>query len=257
MAVEASVNAPRESELQADSVWQLEFARLIAFPARSPSSIQQKWWQEVASDQPADFVPTRRTNFQDDRGTFQETLLALTVDLSRIVWKARSPRVVDRSGYFPTLGPFPEKLRWFEQLLSPWLTHSCPPVVRLAFSAKLLQLAPNADEAYGVIQKHLPTLVNLDSRPNDFVLQINRRKAASDVVDGLPINRVSTWSKMNLAVLIEPGRPFRWPDRCYSALELDINTAPEKMEVLPSALLARLFSELVSLGRDIAEHGVS
>jgi hypothetical protein len=54
---------------------------------------------------------------------------------------------------------------------------------------------------------------------------------------------------------MEPGMPFQWPDRCYSALELDINTAPERTGALPAGSLPRLFQELASLGVDIAEHG--
>src|SRR5262249_17266511 len=119
---------------------------------------------------------------------------------------------------------------------------------------KLLQPAASSKEAYRVLGAHLPT-VNLDSNPNDFLLQINRRKEKSDVVDGLPINRVCTWSKMNVAIQIEPGKRFRWPDRCYSAVELDINTVPERTEVLPRDSLARLFQELASLGIDIGERG--
>jgi hypothetical protein len=251
------MNALKKNRLPATSAWQLEFARLIAFPVSPPAFIDQQWWQDLASrygEQPEDFASTRKKHFRDDRGSFQGVLLALTVELDRVVWEARSPGVVDASGNFPTIGPFREKVDWFVELLSPWLTTSCPPLIRLAFSAKLLQPASSVKEAYRILAAHLPT-VNLDSNPNDFLLQINRRKEKSDVVDGLPINRVCTWSKMNVAIMIEPGRPFKWPDRCYSALELDINTAPERAEALPRDSLARLFRELASLGVDIAERG--
>jgi hypothetical protein len=241
--------------LPAASAWQLEFVRLIAFPASPPVFLDQDWWKDLVAEQPEDFVSTRKKEFRDDRGSFQGVLLSLTVDFTRVVWEARPPAVVDRSGDFPTLGgPFREKLGWFVELLDPWLTTSCPPLLRLAFSAKLLQPAASAKEAYRVLAAHLPT-VNLDPNPNDFLLQINRRKGRSDVVDGLPINRVCTWSKMNVALFLEPGTPFQWPDRCYSALELDINTAPERAEVLPRDSLPRLFQELASLGADIAERG--
>lgn len=247
------MNVSKEGGVPAASAWQLEFARLIAFPAKPPFFIDQHWWHELTSQQPQDFASTRKKDSRDDRGTFQEVLLSLTVDLNRIIWEARSPAVVDRSGNFPTVGPFREKLGWFVELLSPWLTSSCPPLFRLALSTKLLQPAASAEEAYRVLKGHLPGVNLFDANPDDFVLQINRRKKTSNVVAGLPINRVCTWSKMNASILIEPGRPFQWPDNCYSALELDINTAPEVTDILPRASLARLFSELVSLGSDIAE----
>jgi hypothetical protein len=246
---------PRKSRSPTTSAWQLEFVRLIAFPASPPILLEQEWWKDLVAEQPEDFVSTRKKDLRDERGSFQGVLLSLAVDFARIVWEVRPPTVVDWSGDFPTLdGPFRERLEWFVDLLSPWLKTSCPPLRRLAFSAKLLQPAASAKEAYRVLAAHLPT-VNLDANPNDFLLQINRRKENSDVVDGLPINRVSTWSKLNVAVFIEPGRPFTWPERCYSALELDINTAPERTDVLPRDSLPQLFRELASLGIDIAERG--
>jgi hypothetical protein len=248
------MNVSTKGPLPAPSAWQLEFARLIAFPASPPFFMDQQWWQDLASEQAEEFVSTRKEHFREDRGRFKGVLLSLTVDLTRIVWEARPPAVVDRSGNFPTLGPFREKLDWFVELQSPWLMSSCPPLIRFALSAKLLQTAASAEEAYRVLAAHLPAM-NLDSKPDDFLLQINRRKPSSDVVDGLPINRVCTWSKMNVAIFMEPGKPFKWPDQCYSALELDINTAPEKTDILPRESLPRLFRELASLGADIAEHG--
>jgi hypothetical protein len=246
---------PKKPRSVGTTAWQLEFVRLIAFPTTPPVVLDQDWWKTVVAEPPDDFISTRRKDSRDDRGSFQGALLSLTVDFTRVVWEARPHAVVDRTGAFPTLeGPFRDRLSWFVGLLEPWLTTSCPPLLRLAFSAKLLQLAASAREAYQILAAHLPA-VKLDSNPNDFLLQINRRKENSDVVDGLPINRVCTWSKLNLAVLIEPGRPFTWPDHCYSALELDINTAPERGEMLPRDSVPRLFQELVSLGIEIAERG--
>jgi len=120
----------RKDPLPAASAWQLEFVRLIAFPVSPPFFINQQWWQEVGSqrgEQSEDFASTRKKHFRDDRGTLQGVLLALTVDLERVVWEARSPDVVDASGNFPTIGPYREKVDWFVELLSPWLTTSCPP----------------------------------------------------------------------------------------------------------------------------------
>jgi hypothetical protein len=249
------MNVPRKSRLPAASAWQLEFVRLIAFPTNAPFVIEQHWLRDLVSrygEQPEDFVSTAKKQSREDRGTFQGALLSLTVDPGHVIWEARSPDVVDVSGRFPTLGPFREKIDWFVALLSPWLSASCPPLVRLAFSAKMLQHADSPKEAYRVLAAHLPAL-KVDSSLNDFLLQINRRKESSTIVKGLPINRVSTWSKMNIALFVEPGRPFNWPEECYSALELDINTAPEKADILPRELLPQLFGELASLGMDIAE----
>jgi hypothetical protein len=249
------LGVPKKGRLPAVSSWRLEFVRLIAFPASPAVFLDQAWWKELAGELPEDFVSTRKREFRDERGSFQDVLLSLTVDVRRVIWEARPPGVVDPCGDYPTFaGPFRKKVNWFVELVNPWVMASCPPLIRLAFSAKLLQAVSSAKEAYEVLNAHLPT-VNLDTYPNDFLLQINRRKAQSDVVPGLPLNRVSTWSKMNAAIEVEPGRQFAFPDRCYSALELDINSAPERTDVLPGDSLHRLFQELASLGVEIAVHG--
>lgn len=249
------MNESGKGLLQAASAWRVEFVRLIAFPASPAVFLDQSWWKDLTGEQPE--VATRKKELRDDRGIYQGILLSLNIDFRRVIWEARPPAVVDESGNFPTFdGPIREKLAWFVHLLKPWLAASCPPLHRLAFSAKLLQPAATAKEAYRILAAHLP-LVTLDPPPNDFLLQINRRKDNSDIVDGLAINRLSTWSRMNVAIHTELGKTFRWPDRCYSAVELDINTAPERAELLPGGSLPRLFKELASLGIEIAEGGDS
>jgi hypothetical protein len=51
------------------------------------------------------------------------------------------------------------------------------------------------------------------------------------------------------------GKPFSWPDKCYSAVQLDINTAPEKAQTLPAKLLPQLVEEFVVLALEIAAKG--
>lgn len=253
------MNAMTDERLPATAAWQLEFVRLIAFPDRPPLLIQQDWWKELVSGcggHADNVVSTQKQHVREIRGTIQDWLLALTVDVARVVWEARSAHEIDPQGSFPTLGPFREKVHWFVQLLGPWLTQGCPSLVRLAFHAKLLQPASSSDEAYRVLAGHLPN-VNLESKPNDFLVQVNQRKESSDVVHGLPINRIGTWSKMNVAIVMGPDRPFTWPDRCYSALELDINTAPESVNPLPREVLPHLFAELANLGLEIAVDGAT
>ena len=185
-------------------------------------------------------------------------VVTLTVDLSRVVWLLQPSGEADEAGNLPTIGPFREKIDWFIELLSPWLAHHCPPLLRLAFTGKLLQAAATHQEVYRNLRDHLhlpPELFD-PNPPNDFFLQINRRRN-STVVPGLEINRVSAWSKLNIAVSGEPRpmTPFQWPDKCYGAVELDMNTVPERAELLPHESLPRLFQELKSLGIEIAERG--
>jgi hypothetical protein len=236
------------------SAWQLEFARLIAFPAEPALFMDQHWWEELSPAQPEDFVSTRTKNSHEERGSFQGVALSLTTDIRRVEWLVQPLAEIDElSGTLPTLGPFREKIGWFVDLMSAWLAKSCPPLVRLAFAGKLLQAAATQQEAYRLLATHLPA-VQLEPNPNDFLFHVNRRRS-SNVLPGLPLNRMSTWSKLNVTIAAPPGVPLNWPDRCYSAVQLDMNTAPERTEILPRESLTQLFRELASLGVEIAERG--
>ena len=96
--------------------------------------------------------------------------------------------------------------------------------------------------------------VKLIPQPNDFLYHVNRRRD-SRTVQGLQINRMSTWSKLNILLFVQPGEPFSWPDKCYIAVQVDINTAPEKAQVLPAKLLPELFDELMAFALEIAARG--
>jgi len=244
-----------EQRLPALSDWQLEFARLLAYPAESPLFIEQHWWQDLVGHLPEQVRSNRIEQTLEHEGTFKGgALLSLTLEPNRVVWLVKpAAEIGDGRGDLPTLGPFREKLAWIAELLTPWLENSCPPIRRLAFGGKLLQAAATQQQAFRVLGAHLPA-VKLEPNPNDFILQINRR-TSSTVVKDLPLNRVSTWAKMNVIFSVEPGTPFKWPENCYSALELDINTAPEKTDLLPRRLLPALFRELADHAVKLAEHG--
>lgn len=237
--------------------WQLEFARLVAFPAEPPLFLNQNWWEVVAGALPDDFVSTRKKHLHEEKGTFQGMFLTLSVDLNRVMWLIQPSGEIDEAGTLPTLGPFRQKCAWFVELLTPWITHQCPPLVRLAFIGKLLILPSTYQETYELLRDHLhlPHEMFAPNPPNDFNLLINRRKRSS-VVTGLEINRISAWSKLNIAFSgPSPKNGSKWPDRCYAAVELDINTAPERADALPHESLPLLLKELASLGTEIAEGG--
>jgi hypothetical protein len=247
-------NVSPEASSPEASAWQLEFVRLIAFPAEPAHLLDQHWWRDLASGQPEDYATTQKKNTREERGSFQGTTLSLTIDTHRLEWLIQPLAEFDAvSGALPTLGPFRERIDWFVELMMAWLANSCPPLVRLAFAGKLLQAASTPQEAYRVLSVHLAG-VPLEPNPNDFLFHVNRRRNSA-VVPGLPLNRMSTWSKLNVGFPVVPGTSFTWPDKCYSAVQLDMNTAPEKTEILPSGPLPPLFRELASLGVEIAERG--
>jgi hypothetical protein len=247
---------PKQADLAA---WQLEFARLFAYPVESPLLIQQRWWQALAG-QPDDFELHETKQSRKVSGSINGARLSLTIDPNHIIWEIQPP---PQGGPLPTLGQFREKLEWVVAKLTPWLANSCPPIRRLSFNWKLLQFAATQRKAFEILAHYLPgelifkrsAGMDVEPRsPNDFILQMNRRRD-STVIGGLPLNRVSTWSKINVPFVVDAEKDFEWPEECYSALELQINTAPEKTKVLPPEQVPQLFRELADLGVEIADHG--
>lgn len=231
--------------------WHLEFVRLVAFPTEPLFSVGQDWWKEVASELPDNFVSTQKQTVREYRGSFRDAILTLRLDALRLDWLLQpNAEPGEFPGSYPTLGPFREKIDWFVGLLSPWLAKSCPALMRLAFTGKLLQAAATQEEAYRLLGACLPD-VDLSRNPNDVFFQVNRRRMSA-VVSGLPLNRVSAWSKLNVD-RTNPSGP--WPENCYAALEVDMNTAPERLESLPRESLLPLLRELAMLGIEIANHG--
>jgi hypothetical protein len=232
------------------SAWQLEFARLFAYPAKAVDLTEPLHWWQVLTGRPANLEYRQSPYSGMCADTVNGAKLSMRIDSRSILWEFNS---LATAGDIPTIGPFREKIDWLLEFFTPWLATSCPPIRRLAFNCKLLQAAATQRDAFRILAAHLP-MVKLEPNPNDFTLQINRR-TSSAVVEGLPINRLSTWAKMNIVFSVEPGKPFEWPEKCYSALELDINTAPEKMEVLPGKFLPALLRELTEHAVKIAQRG--
>ncbi len=248
------MNASIKRETTVALGWQLESARLIAFPTESPLFLDQHWWLDLTSGQAEGLTSAQKKNLREERVNFDGVSLSLRIGPTWVEWSIQPIGDLEgQSAAYPVIGPYWEKVNWFVELLTPWLANLRTPLLRLAFTGKLLQAAATQEEAYQVLSTHLRTL-HLGSNPNDLLFQVNRRRI-STVVPDLPINRVSTWSKRNLTISGSYATPFSWPDNCYSALELDMNTAPERPIPLPQQSLSPLFRELATFGVEIAQYG--
>jgi hypothetical protein len=242
-------------------VWQAQNLRLIAFPREAQFAVQQNWWQELTGAEPENILEKRQKQEREESGAFQGALLNLSFDLLRIQWTV-SPRLdpenLPRGQMPPVLGSFMEKQAWFRGLMEQWLPR-CPLIYRLAFTASLLQSVPDHPAGYRMLDRYL-RWVEIDTHSSEFLYRINRR-ANSAVVQGMSINRLSTWLVGKFAVLVqvvEGGHPEQQIDskeKLACAVELDINTAPEFQGPLPNADLPRIFAELVTAGVEIATRG--
>ncbi len=242
-------------------VWKVQNLRLIAFPREPLFVVKQNWWKELTGDEPESVLEKRQKQEREESGTFQGSVLTLNFEHKRIQWTVSPQLEIENLPGVqapPVLGSFMEMQTGFRDLMEQWLL-GCPPIHRLAFTASLLQSVPDQPAGYRILDRYL-RWVDLDPLSSEFLYRINRR-ARSAVVEGMGINRLSTWFVGKLAVfvrVVEGGYSepqVQQPETFAGALELDINTAPEFPGLLPQADLPRIFVELVNAGVEIARQG--
>ena len=244
-------------------VWRAQNLRLIAFPTQPQYGVAQNWWHDLTGANPENILDRPQKHEREESGTFDGHILALGIDLLRIQW-AVIPRVdtdkIEIADQPTILGPFVDRQAWFRDLMDQWLQH-CPPINRLAFTASLMQPVENQKAGHEMLDRYL-RWVDIDPQSSEFLYRINRR-ANSAVVQGLDLNRLSTWVVAKFAVF-DPtkdaggqpqGRDSMWDEWIACAVELDINTAPEFQKELPRANLAAIFGELIDAGLHLATHG--
>ena len=142
-----------------------------------------------------------------------------------------------------------------------WLEKS-PPLNRLAFGAILLSPAESVPEAYRALDKLLPSVDIDPDRTRDLIYRINRRRSSRCGIEGLEVNRLSTWGAVTVSTVevelsIEGSKKVRQSQTSQYAcrLEIDINTALGFGGELDKAILPALFDELVDLGSEIITEG--
>ena len=242
--------------------WLTQNLRLIAFPREPQSAVAQNWWREVTGAEPENIAEKRQKQEREESGVFEGALLSLGFDLLRIQWTA-APRLDAENINFepqpPVLGSFTQSKDWFRGLMERWLPH-CPPIHRLAFTASLLQPVPNHQSGYEMLNRYLRS-VDVDPQSSEFLYRINRRRTSGTGIEGLTLNRLSTWVVAKFVVLRavvvggHPEQQFQPTESIACAVELDINTTPDFHGLLPKDDLIHIFAELVEAGVDIAGQG--
>ncbi|MGL5872035.1 MAG: hypothetical protein ACRC2R_06650 [Xenococcaceae cyanobacterium] len=249
-----------QKELPKLEEWQANNLRLTAFLSPSAQIGEQDWWQTLLGELPDNKSSQPKTGIQQEEGSFKdgqvEGKLILIVQPTRVDWQL-VPSDFNGSE-IPTIGSFLDSVNSFLALMLRWLKDS-PPIQRLAFGSSILQFVNSSQEGYKCISGYLP--FDLDEDSSDFFYQINRpRQSTSVELPDLKINRLSRWGiqlLVNIAFSLNKPAPQRTtkPAQVTIALDLDINTAENILDELPSEQLSQIFKELVELGKEIAEKG--
>jgi hypothetical protein len=251
--------------------WFAETVRLTAFPVELIDAEEVDWWRAVAHSRPRQSVTGQDGQLVEagsvalDHG--QVVQAQLSVAPTKIDWLLTSAKAL-RAGdeHFPTDWPTEDFVAKFDvareqmkALATQWWPMA-PALKRIAFGAILMHPASSPRDAYDELSRFVQYPLDSD-RMSDFSLQLNRRRAARSVENGLQINRLAKWSAVtirNVRVtmmgdqLLQQRAPReRYAVRC----ELDINTSPTREEQLPVEQLPSLFDELVELASEIAQYG--
>jgi hypothetical protein len=247
------------------SAWQVEALRLTGFPSPAARVQPESWWRDVTNESPEIRTSQLKTGGLKDEGTYGRGKLTLAVAPTRIDWILTT--VADEKPEAPGfrhLGQFIQTLESFQCLMERWLEFTAFPLMqRLAFGAVLLQPVESLQEGYRQLGMYLP-FVKLDPEPSsDFLYRINRSRNSSIGIDGLQINRLSTWSVASTALVefsaaaLARGAIRSIPGLTLFAcrLEVDINTAAEFPGEFSAEQSRRIFHELIDLGREIAQEG--
>ena len=250
------------SNTHSDPLWHVLELRATAFMAGGSGIDSSSLWEKVIGGTPDEEQRRPREGLVRQTGSLGNLVVVLQITQENRLDFFLQPRIEPspslESPGWPEL-VFPTGVDAIKELFHKWCD-SRPSAGRLAFGSNLVQPAPDLPTTQARLRKYLP---NMDLEGSiDFFYQVNRPRD-SQVVAGLRINRLCRWSIMNQVaggLSLRPGNAspvlLQQPTLSFAgSLALDINTAPERNQEIPSDDLDALFSELVDVGKEIAERG--
>jgi len=164
------------------------------------------------------------------------------------------PQAMEVSGY-QSIGGYIEETQRFFDIFKQWLEHECPPAIRLAYGAILLQEVPNKKAGYETLAACLPHLKFNVGGWSDFLFQVNNL-STSKAVNNLELNQISRWGvTKKQRIFMESSGPQSVADSYACRVELDLSTATENKVAFSSGNMIALFTELKEIADQYAEQG--
>jgi hypothetical protein len=230
--------------------WEIGELRFVAFPQTPvPSEAGGRWttWEALCGKKP-DMTST------DDsvvRGSFHGGRLTRAVRSDgAIQWVLDKEPATDRPTSFLLSR---DALIAFKEIV-PRLLDGGPPIRRLAFGGTFFIQVRDRAQAYEILERYVRLGLKYSDHEGDFFYQYNRRRW-SQGLPGIQINRLSRWTWVPLAeVRIVDGKLVP-PRESACRLEVDINTAPEFQETIPSDRTVALVDEMIKLAVEITARG--
>ena len=244
--------------------WYAEELRLSVFLIDAIDPARVHFWEPLLGNAPDEVYNRPREQRVREEGPFLNGRLRVEVSINRVDWRLLpAPGIDHHRDLPPVVGSYEVLERDFRALMLKWLA-DCPSLHRLGYGSELLLPAGSLPDAYGKLGGLLRGVEVEPENTHDFLYRINRRRTSSCDVEGLEINRISTWSAVQIIETFvdisgdgeRPPKVTRRPNPGgICRLEFDINTIPEFDQVLEKDVVSEIFNELVDAGNEIAAKG--
>ena len=234
------------------SRWRVEQLRLTAFTTDAVSLENKDWWAEVIGAPPDSETSRPKEARVLVRGQIggddvPRGILTLSIEQSRIDWLLAPVPAEDDP--FPDLGQVPSAVDGFHKTLAGWLSSQEVSIQRVAFGGVFSFPVETYEEAYNVLSENFLNFA-IDPTSADFMYRVNHPYESHTLRDGTLVNQLRTWSVVKMGAVVitasVSGAEFTSTAepviKCQ--LELDINTAKQRAESLPSDSLEELMTEL-------------
>jgi hypothetical protein len=241
--------------------WFLRQLRFTLFPATASENVTS-WWSDVLGSEPETETAQRARAFRREEGAFHSGRLFLTSLPDRVDWVWLAQDKLEGEEILANLGEWPQPVTTFRVLMEKWLSIS-PPASRIALGVELTQ--PVSDKAIGYrrLQKYLPA-VELDPiGSSEFLYRINRPRPSTSGIEGLSVNRLSTWTVVHTSLLsmnLPPTKmsqiaPVAPSQGLHCRAELDINTDQGFQHEFEAGEIRSLLNEFIEIAQEVAAKG--
>jgi hypothetical protein len=232
-------------------------ARLTVFVTPDTVVTAPGLWRNIVGEEPESSVVQRASATSIETGPFADGTVTLQVQPVRVDL-VHEPLGMGGHGQPARLGIFPAAAEPLLSLCHRWARNDSFPTSVQRIALGFVLISPTIDKVTGY--RELTPLI--DGVPeaadaSDFSYQVNRPRPSRASVDGLSLNRLSKWSvgAFRSVIITGSAAPTLSDLHFHLRLDLDMNTNPESVSVIPRENAEGVIDDLFDAAREISERG--
>lgn len=247
--------------------WKAESLRITGFGPSAANEPIEALWSTIAGSPPEQIEQRPKEGFSTAAGPFEGGILHLAYTPSRTdwIWSPSAGNPTASYTEISSIGDYAKSTSTFAKISKDWLARK-PSLNRLAWGGVLLLPAADKEDGYEKLSGFLPSLKVDPTGSADLMYQINRPRN-SKIIEGLRIIRLSTWSvaviqSLSMQLTLTSGvaaatatAGATGPTFSACRLQVDINSAPDRQELLEADRVIQLLDEFILLANEISTHG--